>query len=214
MFVGSRWAGGMIGQFGSRLPLVVGPVVAGLGFVVFALVDADGSYWTTIFPAVMVLGVGMTITVAPLTTTVMNAVESRHSGLASGVNNAVSRAGGVLAIAVFSIIMLGAFERSLDDGLSGMALGDEARAEIAASQDELAGMRAPEGLDEDERRDFRGAVDDAFLDGYRLVMLASALISFAGAGIAAVTVPGGKPIECGLGGPAPALQSGGQTPER
>lgn len=212
MFAGSRWAGGLIGRYGSRLPLVVGPIIAGLGFVVFAVVDVNGPYWTTIFPATLVLGVGMTITIAPLTTTVMDSVDSRHSGVASGVNNAVSRAGGVLAIAVFSIIMLGAFERSLDDGLAGLSLGDDARAEIAASQDELAAMRPPEGLDEGERREFRGAVDDAFMDGYRLVMLASALIAFASAGIAATTVPSTGPITCGIGGPAPALQSGGHAP--
>jgi hypothetical protein len=134
--------------------------------------------------------------------------------VASGVNNAVSRAGGVLAIAVFSIIMLGAFERSLDDGLASLSLGDDARAEIAASRDELAAMRPPEGLDEGQRREFQDTVDDAFMDGYRLVMLASALIAFASAGIAATTVPSTGPIACGIGGPAPSLQSGGRTPAR
>ena len=211
MFAGSRWAGGLIGRFGARLPLVIGPVITGFGYLLFALPDGDGSYWTTIFPATVVLGVGMTITVAPLTTTVMDAVDNRYSGLASGVNNAVSRAGGVLAIALFSIIMLGTFNTSLKEDLSDLSLNEDVSATIEASRDELAGMPVPASLEEGQRQVFRNAVNDAFTEGYRLVMMVSALIAFLGAGIAAMTVPGGKTIDCGIGEPAPMLQSGGTS---
>ena len=181
MFVLSRWAGGLVDRRGARLPLIAGPLIAAAGFALLALPGTRASYWTGFLPGIAVLGLGMAIAVAPLTTTVMNSVGAEDAGTASGVNNALSRVAGVLAVAVFGALMAAVFEPSLRAALGSLP---PAEAEAVWQQrDKLAAIEVPRRAEH-----ARAAVNDAFVAGYRWIMAVSAVLSAAGAAVAAAWV--------------------------
>lgn len=108
MVAASRWSGGLVGRIGPRTPLLLGAILAGIGFTAYAVPGSSGSYWTTFFPAATILGLGGALFVAPLTTTVMNSVGVEHSGVASGINNAVARTAGLIGVAVLGVVVTAA----------------------------------------------------------------------------------------------------------
>ncbi len=179
MFGLSRWSGGLVKRYGSRLPLSIGPIVAATGFTLFMRPGVGGSYWTTFFPAVVVLGLGMAISVAPLTTTVMNSVKENRAGIASGVNNAVSRTAGLLAIAVLGLIMFHTFNRCLDDRLNQIAVTPEVRAAMNEQRFKLAAAEVPATVDQTTRQIIETAIDECFVSGFRRVMLVGAALALA-----------------------------------
>jgi EmrB/QacA subfamily drug resistance transporter len=181
IFLLSRWSGGLVTKYGPRIPLVVGPLIAALGFALFMVPDVGGSYWKTFFPAVVVLGVGMAISVAPLTTTVMNSIPQNRVGIASGINNAVSRAAGLLAIAVLGIVMLHAFNHALDRRLARLELTPVIRQSLQDQRSKLAGVLLPEEMDESTRQALSRAIDEAFVHGFRLIMGIGATLAVASA---------------------------------
>ncbi len=192
MFLLSRWAGGLVDRVGPRLPLVAGPAIAAAGFALFALPGVEAGYWSSFFPAVTVLGLGMAISVAPLTTTVMGAVDSRHAGLASGINNAVARVASLLAVAAFGLAVLGAFERGLARRLVALGLAPRDRDAILEQRLKLAALELPRELGAAARAAARHAVAESFVDGFRLAMLIGAALALLAAGAAALTI-GGRP---------------------
>jgi EmrB/QacA subfamily drug resistance transporter len=109
MGFGASFAGTLSDRFGPRLSLTVGPVVAACGLAMLAFADFAGPYWAGVFPAICVLAIGMTVTVPPLTSTVMASVGDAHAGIASGINNAVARVAGLLAVAALGAVLFASF---------------------------------------------------------------------------------------------------------
>ncbi len=116
MGTGSRWSGGLVERFGARLPLMVGPAVTAAGFVLLAISGQDPSYWRGFLPGLAVIGLGMTLSVAPLTTTVLDAAPTDRSGTASGINNAAARAAGLVAVAALGLAFGSSGAASLQAG--------------------------------------------------------------------------------------------------
>lgn len=193
IFVLSRWAGGLVDRFGPKLPLVVGPVIAATGFAMFMLPSVGSHYWTAFFPAISILGVGMSITVAPLTTTVMNAVGEELAGTASGVNNAVSRTAALLAIAVFGIVLTLTFNARLSEELASLRAPTELVSSIMAQREKLAGIVLPGGYSEAITSASRRAIDRSFVAGFRWVMLVSAALALLSAISAGIFIQGKMP---------------------
>jgi EmrB/QacA subfamily drug resistance transporter len=195
LFFLSRWAGGLVKRYGSRLPLIVGPLIVAAGFALFARPGAHANYWTMFFPAVVVFGFGFAVSVAPLTTTVMNAVDERWAGIASGVNNAVSRAAGLISIAIFGIVMLQNFANRFEEALRKIPLSPAANSALNAQRFNLAGVNIPAGLDPATREAVRQAIDASFVSGFRELMLISAALTVLSAVAAALMIRGGHPSQ-------------------
>jgi EmrB/QacA subfamily drug resistance transporter len=189
MFILSRWAGGLVARYGPRGPLTIGPLIAVVGFILFALPSVANNYWTSFFPALVILGFGMTVTVAPLTTVVMNSVDRERVGTASGINNAVARVAGVLAIAVLGIVMVNAFASRLNHRLAQLSLPPGVQREVQADAIKLAGLQAPAGLDPSTKAAVKESIGEAFVFGFRIVMLICAGLSLASAAVAWLMIP-------------------------
>ncbi len=178
MFFLSRWTGGLVHRYGSRPPLVVGPLIAGCGFALFMLPEVGGNYWRTFFLPVCILGLGMALTVAPLTTTVMSTAGADNAGVASGINNTVSRVGSLLAVALFGVILAYVFSVRLDAGLSNIEINPAVHRQIIEQKAKLAAITIPPGTPERLKTRISQDIVQSYVDGFKWVMAASALLSF------------------------------------
>ena len=184
----SRWSGGLLDRFGARWPLIIGPTIAALSLLLMALPAAGGAYWATFFLPMIVLGLGMAVTVAPLTTTVLNAVGTRQTGVASGINNAVASVASLLAVAVLGTIAIAAFDRSLDHHLALVEASAEVRRAVDSMRGGLVPAAAPATIGEEAGQTVHDVIQDSLLETFRLMMLIAAGLAFAGAISAALTI--------------------------
>ena len=210
----SRWSGGLVARYGSRGPLINGPIIAALGFVLFALPSIADSYWKAFFPAIIILGFGMAVTVAPLTTVVMNSVGQDRVGTASGINNAVARVAGVLAIAVLGIVMVKAFSSRLNQSLARFSLPPAILHDLETNEIKLGGLQVPEDLHPVTKTAVKKSIAKAFVFGFRLVMLVCTGLSLASATVAWLMIPKDRvPQRRGNGlGTADPVKSRSQPP--
>jgi EmrB/QacA subfamily drug resistance transporter len=184
-----RFSGRISARFGAKVPLIAASLAVAAGLLLFALPGADhGSYWTSFFPAMVVQGFGMALAITPMTTVALGSVEGEHSGMASGVNNAVARVAGLLAVAVLGGFIYGAFSSSLDTRMEDMDMPGEVRIAMEAAKADLGAAAAPAGVDAGMEAQIERAVDESFVAGFRAVMLASAGLALASALIAALLV--------------------------
>ncbi len=181
LFVLGRATGRLVAEHGVQRFLIAGPLVASVGYFLLALPGVGGSYWTSVFPGMIILGLGMGLIVAPLTTAVMGSVEQRHVGIASGINNAASRIAGLLAVAIMGLILVQVFNAQLDKGLAAIELAAPARSAIDAQRHMLLGVTLPETLDQTQAAQVTNALSTAFVSGFRAIMLLAAALALASA---------------------------------
>jgi EmrB/QacA subfamily drug resistance transporter len=174
IFLLSRWSGGLIARFGARTPLTIGSVIAAAGYFLLLIPGIGSEYWRTIFPGIAVLGVGMAVCIAPLTTAVMSAVSQEQAGVASGVNNAVSRIAGLLAVAVFGLVLYGAFNRALDHRLKSLSLSPSELQHVNEQRPKLA------AIESSDPRVIR-EVDESFMVGYKTILGVAVALALASA---------------------------------
>ncbi len=184
----SRWSGGAVDRLGARTMLIVGPLIAAGGFALLALPGIGGSYWTSFFPGMAALGLGMAISVAPLTTVVMASVPDRRSGLASGFNNAVASIAAVLAVAVMGSVAVTTFEDALGRRMDALRIAPELQRAMKAEVPKLAEAAVPAIADHEQRLQLEQALSESFVESFRIMMFTAAALALLSALVAAVTI--------------------------
>jgi MFS family permease len=191
----SRWSGGLLDRYGARLPLIVGPAIAAVGLALLALPSTGASYWLAFLLPIVVLGFGMTITVAPLTTSVINAVPDRQTGVASGINNAVAAVASLLAIAALGVVALGVFGRSLDRRLDERDLPPQVRQIVAEARGKFVTDSAKDKPQTAEQKRGHALVKESLAESLRFSILLAAALALAGAGCSVLMIPKGKEVK-------------------
>jgi EmrB/QacA subfamily drug resistance transporter len=189
VFLLSRWSGGLVTRYGAKVPLVIGPIIVAAGFFLFAVPSVGASYFKSFLIAFLVLGLGMAISVAPLTTVVMSSADQNRAGAASGINNAVARVASVLAIAILGVVMARMFSFSLEHRLAQLRLPSDVSQYVLSNETKLAGLDLPSGLDAGLIGTIRESISQAFIFGFRIEMYICAGLSLASGAVAWLMIP-------------------------
>jgi predicted MFS family arabinose efflux permease len=168
MFFLSPRFGRMASGTGPRLPMTAGPIAGGIGLLLMMKIDPGASYLTDVLPGLLVFGVGLSATVAPLTATVLDSVDEHRVGIASGVNNGVSRVAGLLAIAVLGAVISASFGARLDDQLGPAPLSGPAAAAVAEAKEKPLAVPDTEGVSGADADRVMAAAEDASTSSFRL----------------------------------------------
>ncbi|MBC5806786.1 MAG: MFS transporter [Candidatus Eremiobacter antarcticus] len=204
IFLLSPISGSLVARIGAKTPLVAGPVVAGCGFAALAMPGIGGSYWTTFFPGIVIIGAGMAITVAPLTTTVMSSVDENRIGIASGVNNAVARTAGLLAVALLSIAVVAVFNNDLDRRMALINAPAAIVDSLNGQRSKLAAASIPSDASPALQTRLKEAVLYSYLAAFRVAMIVAAALTAGGGIIGALFIEGKRPVHNRSPSPAAA----------
>lgn len=189
LFLLSRWSGSIVDKYGAKPPLVIGPIISAIGYIMLTRIDMTiSNYWKGFFPAMLVLGFGMTATIAPLTTAVMNAANVKHSGIASGINNSVGRIAGVLSIAVLGLFMFTTFNQNIKRELETANLPAHITKSIEEQTTKLAAMPIPKGLDGNIESRVKEIVRNSYLASFNIIMYIIAGLAILSSMIAYMTI--------------------------
>ena len=181
----SRWSGGLLDRFGAKRLLTIGPTIAAVGVGLLALPVGDGSYLAFLLP-IAIVALGMVVSVAPLTTTVINAVPAHQTGVAAGINNAASSVANLLAIAILGALALGVYNRALDKNLETKVVSGEVTRAIELAKGQFVIAPALSTVEGEDRRAAEIIIKRSLAESIRFAMLVSALLAFAGAACGAL----------------------------
>lgn len=185
MFVFSRWTGGLYDRVGARIPLTIGALIAGTGLVLLgALSNSNASYWRAFFPGIATFGLGVALCVSPLTTAALGAIPVERSGVASGINNSVARCGGLLAVAVATLLMLSTFRHHLREELEPLPIDARIKNALIVDSSQLAALSVPETAPAALKPLARRSIELAYVRSFKEIMFFAAILTFAAAGVA------------------------------
>ena len=188
MFLLSRRMGALADRIGPRLFMGLGPIVAGAGLLLLLRVGEEAPYASEVLPGVLVFALGMSFTVAPLTAAVLAAVEDRRAGIASGVNNAIARIAGLLAIAVIGAFVASAFGSSVDERLAGTRLSADARAAVAEAKKRSLATEPADRLRGAERARVRDALAESSTTAFHVGLGIGGFLMIAGGVVALAAI--------------------------
>ncbi|MFA9272184.1 MAG: DHA2 family efflux MFS transporter permease subunit [Baekduiaceae bacterium] len=191
MFLLSKRFGALADRFGPRFFMGVGPLVSAAGLAWFVRIDADVTYVVDVLPGLLVFSLGLAMTVAPLTATVLADADESNAGIASGVNNAIARVAGLLGIAALGAVVAAVFASAIDDQLAGVELTPAGERVVAVAREQTLAQADTSGLPPAEAQAVSAAVQDASVDAFRRAMAISAgLVALGGLlGLAGIVNP-------------------------